>query len=763
MNILSALDARKRTLGVGSGQMLQPGMAFAPFIARKLKKYARLDVHNGCVNRLRWHKNGRTLASVSDDHTIAISDVHNLEDPLEGEEGSRVLRTNSIGTQHDGNIFGVCFLASSRILATGARDSRVCLTDVTERRGLSCYMCHDGSVKHTINDGVSDFVFMSASVDGTVRQFDVREPHNCQKPCRNVIISLARASATTRSDTQRQLYAWTDFFGTMDVPEAMDWIDLAHRESQWASQHYDSIDIKAIAVNPIRTELIAVAASDNLVRIFDRRKMSLQYATNDGVSVNYTTPELDSICLPRHFWSDESRVFSTYVAWSPNGETLAVTYENEHVYLFDRHFKGVNAVKTTKATRCHFEMISKEDHTSNRIGELEAHVPRCDDSACLQRNLPKLLYLLLIRNNTGDALLCEHLARKAFMIDPSDPILLFRRIQACLALDNFYFTRKLCRRGARLFPQHASHFEKIRKMCLLLLDEKVRDLRFQEITLSLKSICKCPNITSPGGYRDVYTVPDTVNEDEDSDDELHVSISTNLRYATRGWRRWPCLETCLMLEEYLSGSSGGVIQTPAPPSDSDTVSDEELIAFDYESELALGNYSLLEVHMQGAIDFSNRDKTRNVNHYITYELDSGCYHRFQPGLLYDRFPMILEPEHSLYAAIEDPQWRPVSDCRRFFGHCNFGTDIAEVGFWGNDVLLTGSANGAIYLYDIKTGRIIDILKGHSENVNCVQVNEQGTLLASSGLDNFVQIWRPMGKTQHASVSFEAHIGAIYTG
>lgn len=743
MNILTSLDKRKKTNALGYGEILSPATSSAPFIARKLKKYSRLDVHTGCVNRLKWHRNGRTLASVSDDHTIAITDVHNLEAPQ--DDIARVLRTHSLQTQHDGNIFGVCFLASDRIIATGGRDSRVCLTDASERRGVACYSCHRGSVKQVINDDISDTVFLTASADGTVRQFDTREPHHCSLSCRNVLISLARLSARVRPSSRSRRHAWVDEFSSMDVPNAMQWIDMAYRESQWASQAYDGTEVKAIAINPVRTELIAVAASDNLVRTFDRRKLSMSYATNDGISTNFTTPELDNIYLPRHFWSDENKVFSTYVAWSPNGDRLAVTYENEHVYLFDRHFGQVQSMKTHKTYRCDFSETAKEDHVSNCIHELEAHIYQCKDKLCVEKGVSKLLYLLLVRNNVGDALLCESLAREAFIAKGNDGVLIFRRIQACLILDNYYMTRKLCLRGARLFPEERHHFDKIRRICHLLLNEKIRETSFDQVTSTLKTICKSYDITSPeSDIEQLFAVSETVNEDEFSDSELHVSVGTNMRYSVTGWRRWPTVETCLKLEDSLNREDRH-IDMPNTPSDSASESDEEMPSVEYQHEIDIGNNNRFSVQMRVSASMSTQEEPSSTHQYTSYTAEGTKLHRYIPGLIYDHFPIRLEDEHDLYTKIEDPNWRPFSKCRRFSGHCNFGTDIAEVGFWGNDVLVSGSADGSVYLYDINTGRVLDILRGHSENVNCVQVNPQGTLLATSGLDNYVQVWRPEGK------------------
>ncbi|CDR95766.1 WD domain, G-beta repeat containing protein, putative [Babesia bigemina] len=761
MNILNALEQRRRAFGVGCGRRVvqvsldEPGVPLASFIAKKLKPYSRLHVHSGCVNRLRWHNDGKTLASVSDDLTIALTNVHDVDPDSEGDGGLRAFRTSVIPTQHVGNIFGVSFLAGGRRIATGARDSRVCISDVVERQTVHCYRCHSGSVKHIINDGLTDFVFYSGSYDGTVRQFDIREPHSCDGHCRNIIVALGRGIDHNPRGVRRRKCSWADAISEVDRSAMQNWVDLAYAEAAWANQSYDGTEVKAIAINPVQSEQLAIAASDSMVRIFDRRKLSMGHAYNDGISVNYTMPILEEIYMPKHFKNDETRLFATYLAWSPDGERLAVTYESEHVYLFDRNFTSVGAINTGHPGTCEFQDTCGNNRTTARIRELESHYAVCRDKACAQRNVSQLLYLLLYRNHVGDAALCESIAKEAFLADPANALLLFRRVQASLLLDNYYMARRLCFRGARLFPDHAAHFNKIRRLCLLLLNEKIREIAAEEITSLLKSICTARAITSPN--TDIYaehTIENIANEGGESDDEMHVSIGASFRYSISGWRRWPHPETCIRLEEHLRGAEGK-LEFEDSPSQSEAESDGEIAEVEYQHEVDIDEEHSMVYQLRSAADFSPRERRWNMHHYVCFDADEGGAHPHRPAYPYESYPIPYVPEHDLYRAIENPSWRPAGNCRRLCGHCNFGTDIAEVNFWGNDVIVSGSADGAVYLYDVKSGRILDILNGHGENVNCVQVNQQGTLLATSGIDHYIQVWRPSGDFNGITVSAQA--------
>ncbi|ORM39728.1 Growth hormone-regulated TBC protein 1-A [Babesia sp. Xinjiang] len=761
------LKDRRRSFGVGSGRRVvresldEPSVRLATYFAGRLKPYSKLQVHTGCVNRLKWHSDGRTLASVSDDLTIALTNVHDAEPDSEDEFCITPSRSTIIPTQHGGNIFGVAFIDGGGRIATGARDSKVCVSDVMEKRTIKLYDCHTGSVKHVINDEGSDFIFFSGAYDGTVRQFDVREPHECHGPCSNVIVSVTQSADQKMPSARMRRCSWADVAHELTPEEGTRWVDLAFRESQWACQSYDGTEVKAIAINPTRPELLAVAASDSLIRIFDRRKVSTGYCSKEGVSVNHTMPILEEVYMPKHFWAEENSVFATHLVWSPNGERLAVTYESEHIYLFDRNFNSVGALRTGHAGRCGYVASSRSKNITWKMRDLESHFVRCKDSDCAKRNVPHLLFMLLRRNHVGDVLLCEAIASEATRVMPDDPILLFRRLQACLRLDNYYIARKLCLRGARIFPQYGHHFHKIRKLCLLLVNRVSRDKVTQEITNVLKSICDSQEITSPETDLDLeQSSHETATEGEDSDFDLHTSVSAQMRYSIHGWRRWPKPETCLRLEEYFRDTTA---ELKFEESSSDHDSEEDMPIVEYENRVSMGRYNHLEFSVRGSVDDTSGERRVNLHHYYCYDADETGVHSYRPALPYNVYPLLYSQEHELYKEIENPHWRPNGRCMRFWGHCNFGTDIAEVNFWGDNVLVSGSADGSLYLYDVTTGRVLDILRGHNENVNCVQVSPRGNMLATSGIDDYVQIWMPQGgSNMMTDKEAEDRINAVQT-
>ena len=90
-------------------------------------------------------------------------------------------------------------------------------------------------VKRLCSHPISPFVFWSALEEGSIRQYDLREPHNCQantSPCKNVIVDLTASCG-------------------------------------------GFIEAKCLDVSPTNPSLLAVGCSDPFVRLYDLRKLSL--------------------------------------------------------------------------------------------------------------------------------------------------------------------------------------------------------------------------------------------------------------------------------------------------------------------------------------------------------------------------------------------------------------------------------------------------------------------------------------------------------
>uniref|UniRef100_A0A7S0E3N0 Uncharacterized protein n=1 Tax=Hanusia phi TaxID=3032 RepID=A0A7S0E3N0_9CRYP len=85
--------------------------------------------------------------------------------------------------------------------------------------------------------------------------------------------------------------------------------------------------------------------------------------------------------------------------------------------------------------------------------------------------------------------------------------------------------------------------------------------------------------------------------------------------------------------------------------------------------------------------------------------------------------------------------------QRYLGHSNVQTDIKECTFIGQDdqYVVGGSDDGNAFIWDRKTGKLLRILHADQDIVNCCQANPHEFVLATSGIEDHVRLWRPNGR------------------
>lgn len=247
-----------------------------------------------------------TLISGSDDVQIIIWDA----------VGHRKIKT--IETSHEGNIFSVKYVphTNNSKIASGAADCKVRVTDVVEEKEVFSCKCHRSRIKRLATSQQIPSLFWSSSEDGLILEYDLRSPHTCSGVPSNCLINLCTHMGFTA-------------------------------------------EAKCIAINPLRSELIAVGTNDPFIRLFDRRMISKcpkeTKPTSDYQAMSRTTAErlqhepiLTSACatffVPGHLPHRRpdlrtklacKSLACTYVAFSPNGSELLANLGGEQVYLFD--------------------------------------------------------------------------------------------------------------------------------------------------------------------------------------------------------------------------------------------------------------------------------------------------------------------------------------------------------------------------------------------------------------------------------------------
>lgn len=197
----------------------------APQFIENLELEAVLKGHSGCVNSLQFSDNGKLLASASDDYHVI------LWDPFTHRKVHEVI------TPHRGNIFSVKFLPKSNDshVITGAGDNKIYVFDINHTLNGPIWKCtcHCMRVKRLAVAPEVPYMFWSSAEDGNIFQFDLREPHECKGDEKISLINLT-------------------------------------------SQYGLCAEAKCIAINPRRTELLAVGTNDCFTRCYDRRMLQLQ-------------------------------------------------------------------------------------------------------------------------------------------------------------------------------------------------------------------------------------------------------------------------------------------------------------------------------------------------------------------------------------------------------------------------------------------------------------------------------------------------------
>lgn len=286
---------------------------------QRLGLMCRLPIHSGCVNTVHWNGTGEYLITGSDDQFVAVTNPNNQEVLLKYK------------TAHRANIFSARFMPQSndQAIVSCSGDGIVLHTELLapymrRRGGTSCsegtmssvyerisdndtnvgfFNCHkNGTTYEVMTVPTEPRSFMSCGEDGTVRLFDLRKISSCHKTC-----------------CKDNIFIFS--------PSAVNAMDLA----------------------PISCNYVAVGSSDAIVRIYDRRYLSVIDFSDSSIPTTerHTRPvKAYPIPLPT---SRQYRI--TCIRYSPEESELLVSYSSEYLYLFDLKNEGVDIRDLSKKGR----------------------------------------------------------------------------------------------------------------------------------------------------------------------------------------------------------------------------------------------------------------------------------------------------------------------------------------------------------------------------------------------------------------------------
>ncbi|XP_055605360.1 WD and tetratricopeptide repeats protein 1-like [Uranotaenia lowii] len=421
----------------------------APQFIDKIELEAELKGHNGCVNCLEWSDNGRMLASASDDFHVMLWDPFNHKQLLD------------LATIHEGNIFSVKFLhkQNNSLIATGSADFRTFVYDVNRPFPIRTCTCHGARVKRLATSSKNEHLFWSAAEDGLVLQHDIRTPPQCRGDDANVLINL-RNHIT-------------------EMPE-----------------------VKCIAINPLRPEMVAIGANDCFARIYDRRMLTLM-KRNNMIDLKPNSSDADNIprdgCVqyfcPGHLSKNKDIQFSifkqkaiTYLTFSPDGTELLVNMGAEQIYLYDLNrpkqpkflelpkftepMNGTNGTTTNGVKNGEkikhklppeVELLKKEGNTNlekekylQAIQQYTMAIRKAQEKDC------SILYLnrataLMKRNWYGDVYAAVRDCHRALHLDPHYVKAHFRLARALLKLGQVQEASKCLAELIERFPSYAKN------------------------------------------------------------------------------------------------------------------------------------------------------------------------------------------------------------------------------------------------------------------------------------------------------------------
>eukprot|EP00743_Colponemidia_sp_Colp-15_P007942 GILK01008602.1.p1 GENE.GILK01008602.1~~GILK01008602.1.p1 ORF type:complete len:651 (+),score=129.12 GILK01008602.1:157-2109(+) len=248
---------------------------------KRLKLDRKLKKHRGCVNTINWSENGEYLVSGSDDTNICVWDYATRNLQLCIESG------------HSANIFCTKFMPTTLDhVVSCAGDSEVRLFDIHNAHAPSVYTCHGDRVKKLAVEPGNPHIFLSAGEDGSVRFFDSRQPHNCNRSstCSNALVSLK-------------------------------------------SGRFSTVEINSISSSELKPYYFAIGGGDAHVRLYDRRMLS-PVEPSAAAIMNRPCAQFK----PKNINS----AHITAVCMNDAGSEVIASYSGSSIFLFDIDNNGSN-------------------------------------------------------------------------------------------------------------------------------------------------------------------------------------------------------------------------------------------------------------------------------------------------------------------------------------------------------------------------------------------------------------------------------------
>lgn len=656
------------------------------------RRQNELHGHQGCVNRLALSDDAATLISASDDCTLRLWDVATAT-PLD-----------TLAPGHELNVFGVTFMphTNNSYVASAGFDHQVRYTSV-ETHSSTLWTCHEDSVKMVI--AASPHVFISASIDGTARQFDARiPPHNTKYAASTILVRIAGSGARPRG-------------------------------------------LFSAAISPISDYYLLVAASEPCLRIYDRRmcgSLLRSHAASDRNLHPSSIGDCVEKLMPPHMHEYSAETFAyrhlpkkthaTFATYSPDGRQVVASFYDDIVHVFElpNHSQTIACAKpfpSRKQLRGAVYVFLQE--------AVKALAPSSYGPSCV---------------NANNALAS---ANRALEIDPGNILALVMKAEALVE--------------RKYFGDMTLAYATLTEVISLVQEDVGRIAQLWGMHSVEGEMCMSPDSLGCATkaeiweqvflYKQAYVMHQMIPTGLQSFD-IHRTEMTRKRMAYLDM-------FTQRLQEYLVKKVGAKMKNLKWTGALGVGIERRLL---YKNEAADERAKFLRRLLQSYIEGLPLLR-RNIQIWISRmkpfaieendeevqsESDSidSCTTDSVEDLAEDKIEAIklyeMRRQRMRAGKPKERLWGPPAALqegwRGFYGHISTETDIKEARFYGsnNQVVLSGSDDGNVYMWETRTGKMLTTVPGDRHIVNCVLPHPRREMIFVSGIDYSVKVLTPRG-------------------
>ncbi|XP_071956649.1 DDB1- and CUL4-associated factor 6-like [Antedon mediterranea] len=717
--------ARARSIGSLDFQILRRSIIGDANFVQRLKLDTKLAVHSGCVNSICWSENGETILSGSDDKHLVVTNGHTRT------------KVASIISGHRANIFCAKYIPVSRnkLVVSCSGDGILAFNELEreDTHGLNMFNCHYGTVYELATIPQDPHAFISSGEDGTVRLFDLRMKTNCNKDeCREDVLINCRCAVTS------------------------------------------------LAVNPVVPYHLAVGCSDSSIRIFDRRMLGTKGSGNfTGRGIH----GMFSRFSPIHLQTKYCR--PTSLSYSHDGREMLVSYSSEYIYLFGTDEKDtlieepderkadplldkdemppVNPVKrlrvrgdwsdTGPTARPRAESAETQSSQSVMQRMSELFTRWLEDAASSQ----PLVLLDLPRTSMDTSFRTEEPRRpRAERVGPAQR----ESRHSADSQQSTSLRMEACSlgEGATSMPESSSQIEVTQS----LDNQQPNETPLDRISSSKKHSDwqrKCsgdtdmPSSTTLPAKSESCTTIDDLGSFEDKKRRRSQHSSASEGAAEESETSKDRSRSRRSKKVFKVDDDGG----DKDGSGSDNSSSDECKGKKSDKNEGKKVKNKLENEVK---DQKEGEKCSNEGRE-----EAGTSRRWGIGEASDdvsnsreeaKAERVMSKGERVRQALlgkareerekEKEQFRNVTSLKVksvYRGHRNSRTMIKESGFWGDNLVLSGSDCGHVFIWDRHTTQLLMLLEGDRHVVNCVQPHPYEPILATSGIDYDIKLWAPL--------------------